>query len=1160
MARKSPVAEFVHLHNHTHYSLLDGAMRIEEMVAQAVEFGMPAVAITDHGNLHGAVRFYKQARAAGLKPIVGCEVYVAPGSRHERGGSGVAEASYHLTLLCRNEAGYHNLMKLSSLGFLEGFYYRPRIDKELLAAHSAGLIAMSGCLKGEVNYHLNRGDPERALKAAAEYQEIMGHDSYFLEVMRNGFEGQDAVIPGVVELSATLGVPVVATNDCHYLRQDDALAHDAMFCIQTGKKLNDDGRLRMSGAQLFFRSPAEMAQAFSGLPEAVRQTRAVADQCELKLDFDKVQFRLPRYHPPEGFEDMPGYLEHLAREGLRRRCPGAAAAYEERLAHELGVINEMGFPGYFLVVKDIVDFARREGIPVGPGRGSAAGSLVLYCLGITDIDPLRHNLLFERFLNTERVTLPDVDIDFADDRRQEIVNYIRERYGEDTVAQTITFGTMQSRAAVRDVGRVMDVPIAEVDRLAKLIPPGMKLGPALGSSTELRRAVQENPVYSELMKVALRLEGLNRHASIHASAVVIAPDALMEVLPLYRMPDGAVCTQFDMYSLDDVGLLKLDVLGLRTLTVVEQAARFIQETGGSYDPAEASFDDLATYELIQRGDTGGVFQLESAGMRDLCRRMRPESLEHITALIALYRPGPMDLIPAFIARKEGREKIEYEHPLLEPICCETYGIMIYQEQVMQAAQALAGYSLGSADLLRRAMGKKKPEQMAAQAGTFIEGCARTNDIPKDKAKRIFELLAKFAGYGFNKSHAAGYACLSYATAFLKANYPVEFIAATLASEIGDSKKLAKFIAEARHMDVDVLRPDVNRSLAQFSIEGGRVRFALAGVRHVGGKAAELVVKEREERGQYKDLLEFLVRNRGTVNRKAVESLVKAGAFDGFDSNRQRLLDGLDVELARAGSERLRLSELQGDMFASDAPEAAPPPEPRFGTDELLAFEKEAFGFYFSSHPLEPWRVEYQGFDLLPTGQLTDRQDGDAVAVGGVITSRRSRKDKRDREYFIVTLEDFVSSVEVMVFADQLEKYRGRLQTDRLVVVQGRVKIRDEVGVPQIWADRVMLFEDLDRYVRVLVITLPAGFAEDAKLARLRELVAESPGETMLYLGCRDGSGRYRLHRAKELNVRPVNRLVNELRKLFGDRAVELRGDLPPVETGFRRRRRPSKTG
>ncbi|MBM3315499.1 DNA polymerase III subunit alpha, partial [candidate division WOR-3 bacterium] len=747
MTRKNAV-DFVHLHNHSEYSLLDGASRIEEVVQLAADQGMPALAITDHGNMFGAVKFYKAAQKAGVKPIVGAEVYVAPADRRERKiHPDVPESSFHLTLLCRDEGGYHNLMRLVSRAYIEGFYYRPRVDHELLAELHQGLIGMSGCLKGEVNYFLRRGDSERAMQAAARYQELLGHDSFYLEVMRNGYQEQERIIPGVMELSSALDIPVVATNDCHYLRRDDAKAHDALVCIQTGKRVSDRNRLRMSSDQLFFRSPAEMAKVFADMPEAVARTREVADRCNLLLDFQHIKFQLPEYRAPEGFADAFAYLRQIAQAGMQRRYGRATPALEERLGHELEVIRRMGFPGYFLVVKEIVDFARSQGIPVGPGRGSAAGCMVLYCLGITDIDPLRHGLLFERFLTTERVTLPDVDIDFSDTRRQEVIDFVRQRYGSDSVAQIITFGTMQARGAVRDVGRVLDVPIGEVDRIAKLIPANRELDVARREVGELRELVGSKPEYEELWTIARKLEGLNRHASVHASAVVIAPRPLTEFVPLYKPPDGEVCTQYDMYSLDDIGLLKMDVLGLRTLTVVEEAGRLVRQGGHHFDPDALPFDDRSTFELLQRADTGGVFQLESSGMRDLCRRMLPERIEHIVALIALYRPGPMDLIPQYLGRKAGSQPIEYEHRLLEPIAKETYGILIYQEQVMQAAQALAGYSLGKADLLRRAMGKKKPEEMAAQRDTFIDGCQKYNRIPREKAERIFDLLAKFAGYG-----------------------------------------------------------------------------------------------------------------------------------------------------------------------------------------------------------------------------------------------------------------------------------------------------------------------------------------------------------------------------------------------------------------------------
>jgi DNA polymerase III subunit alpha len=1153
--------DFVHLHNHTEFSLLDGASSVEAVVRLAAEFRMPALAITDHGNMFGAIKFYKEAQKVGVKPIIGAEMYVAPRSRTERKpDSDVHEASFHLTLLCRDVTGYHNLMKLTTRAYLEGFYYRPRIDKELLAEHAEGLIGMSGCLKGEVNYHLRREDPERAMQAASEYQQILGQDNFYLEVMRAGFADQEKIIPGVRELSSTLDIPIVATNDCHYLRPDDARAHDALVCIQTGKKLSDQNRLKMSSNELHFRSQAEMARVFADMPDAVRRTREVADRCNLLLDFDHVHFHLPYYRPPEGYADAFAYLKHLTREGLHRRYPRLTPGIEERLAFELDVIAKMGFPGYFLVVKDIVDFARSKGIPVGPGRGSAAGCLVLYCLGITDIDPLRYGLLFERFLTTERVSLPDVDIDFSDARRQEVVDYIRQRYGEDSVAQIITFGTMQARAAVRDVGRVLDVPIGDVDRIAKLIPQNVELEPALRGVAELREAVDEKPEYKEMIAIARKVEGLSRHASIHASAVVIAPQPLIELVPLYRSPGEDVCTQYDMYSLDAAGLLKMDILGLRTLTVVEEAAKLVRGKGVSLDIETMPLDDASTFKLLQKADTVGVFQLESAGMRDLCRQMMPDRIEHIIALIALYRPGPMELIPQYLARKAGKEPIAYEHTLLEPICSETYGIMIYQEQVMQAAQVLAGYSLGKADLLRRAMGKKKPEEMAAQHDVFVEGCEKHNKIPESKAEKIFDLLAKFAGYGFNKSHAAGYAYLSYITAYLKANFPVEFIAATLTSELGDFKKLAKFVNEARRMGIVVQGPDVNSSFVPFTIEGGNVRFGLAGVKNLGTGASEFIVQERQERGPYENMLDFLVRTKGTVNRKAVESLIKAGAFDRFELNRTVSLGSVEWEMNKAASEKLRFAERQFDMFgaAEDKPKPAPV---KFDTHELLAYEKDAFGFYFSSHPLEPYRAEYEALGLSTIAQIESMHDGTKASLGGVITSRRARKDKRDREYAIITVEDFDGGIEVMVFSDVLEGCRALLKTDNLVAVQGTVKVRAAdasgrgSGVPQFWADRVMLFNDCSRFLNALVVAVPEKDLDEVMLLKLKERLEEHPGNALVYLRLLQPDGSSRELKLREQRVMLSNDLIVTLREVFGPDSIRFKGEMPPcVRNGDRFRK------
>lgn len=1147
---KKSTAEFVHLHNHSQYSLLDGASRIEDMAKLAADYGMPAAAVTDHGNLFGAIEFYKAMQKVGVKPIIGAELYIAPGDRKERKvHADIPDSSFHLTLLVRDETGYHNLMKLSTLAYLEGFYYRPRIDKELLAQYSKGLIALSGCLKGEVNYFLRRGETERAMKAAAQYQDIMGQDGFYLEVMRAGLPEQEEILPAVQELSESLGIPLVATNDCHYLRPEDAKAQEVLVCIQTGKKLSDSSRMRMTSNQFYFRSPQEMQRVFADMPAAVERTREIADQCNLRIDFDRVNLNLPRFKSPQGFADDFDYLKHLAREGLRRRYHRPTAGVEERLNHELDVIGKMGFPGYFLIIRDIVDFARNKGIPVGPGRGSAAGCLVLYCLGITEIDPLKYGLLFERFLNVERVSMPDVDIDFSDTRRQEVIDYIRQRYGEDSVAQIITFGTMAARAVIRDVGRVLNIPIPEVDRLAKLIPSeAEKLEHALGKSEEFKTAVAGKPEYRELLNIALRLEGLNRHASVHASAVVIAPRPLSELVPLYRMPDSDICTQYDMYSLESVGLLKLDVLGLRTLTVVEEAERLIREGGHRLSLEELPLDDRETYKLLQRSDTVGVFQLESAGMRDLCRRLMPECLEHIIALIALYRPGPMKLLDSFVARKAGYEPVKYEHPLLEPICRETYGIMIYQEQVIQAAQALAGYTPGKADLLRRAMGKKDPAEMESLRHTFIEGCARLNKIPSDKAGSIFNLLAKFAGYGFNKSHAAGYAYLSYITAYLKARFPREFIAATLTSELGDSKKLAKLVAEAKRMELPLLGPDVNRSEARFSIEEGGVRFGLAGIRNLGMGASEKIVEERKANGDYESLLDFLVRNRGTVNRKAAESLIKAGAFDWTGRNRSTLLSTLELELAKAGSEKLRFAEMQENLFDFSARERAEPePEKKLETHDLLAYEKDAFGFYFSSHPLEAHRLEYQALRFVPTEQLEEKEDGDQVSLAGVITSRRMKRSKNGNEYMVVTLEDFIGSVEVMVFAGLLEKSREYLQTDRLVIIQGRVS-RREGGVPQLMADRVLPFSEASRYLSAVAVTLPPDTCDEGHLIKLRETLLAHPGGAAVFIQLRQKDGGIETARAKEYKVSLNSELITALVRLFGPDSIQLRGELPAPES------------
>ncbi len=1159
---------FVHLHTHSEFSLLDGAARVEALVQAAVANRMSALALTDHGNMFGAIKFYQAAQKAGVKPIIGAEVYVAPGSRKEKEvRSDIPEASFHLTVLCQNERGYYNLIKLISLGYLEGFYYKPRIDKELLREYRAGLIGLSGCLKGEVNFYLSRGDFERAMSSAAEYQEIFGPKNFYLEVMRTGLPEQEKILPGVVELSRTLDIPIVATNDIHYLKPEDARVQDVLVCIQTGKRLRDADRMRLSGPGFYFRSAEEMREVFRDLPEAVNRTQEIADRCNLLLNLDGRHFHLPAFSPPVGFENEFAYLVHLAQIGLKKRYHRVTPALEERLNYELETIRRMGFAGYFLIVRDIIEFAKAQGIPVGPGRGSAAGSLVLYCLGITEIDPLRYGLLFERFLSLERITLPDIDIDFADSRRQEVIDYIRKRYGEDSVAQIITFGTMQARAAIRDVGRVLDVPIAEVDLIAKMIPFGKELKEAINEVTELGALIRAKPEYQELYEIATKLEGLSRHASVHASAVVITPRPLLEFVPLYKPPGGETCTQYDMYSLEAIGLLKVDVLGLRTLTVIDEAVKLIRGEGKSINLATLDFNDRRTFELLQRGETVGVFQLESAGMRDVCIQIKPEKLEHIIALIALYRPGPMELIAHYVARKQGVEPVEYEHKLLAPFFAETYGIMIYQEQVMQAAQVLAGYTLGQADILRRAMGKKKPAEMAAQRENFVSGCMKHARIPQEKAEKIFETLSKFAGYGFNKSHAAGYAYLSYITAYLKANFPVEFIAASLTSELGDSDKLAKFVQEARRMGIEVLGPDINRSEVGFAIENGAVRFGLGGIKNVGQGAAAAIVAERREQGEYTSFLDFLRRTRGKVNRKAVESLIKAGAFDLFNPDRRALLSELETAPTKSSAEKRLYQEKQLILFdnslnrtrtveeqvaANSGEETTLPSDPL----ATLNFEKEALGFYFSSHPLERYRAEYEGLKLIPVATLKDSPEGTAVAIGGIITKRRMRKDRRNRDYLIITLEDFSAAVEVMVFSPLLEQCRSLLAPEKLVIVQGRVKPRvgrmesvlsgeEKFGLPQIWAEMVYDFDRARSFIKTIVLEAPEETIKDElALMKLKKVLEQFPGLVPVVFKIACASGEKRRVVLKNYRVEVCSGLLEALRALVGSEGMKLVGVLP----------------
>jgi DNA polymerase-3 subunit alpha len=1203
-------AAFVHLHNHTEYSLLDGAARIKPLAHLAAEYRFPALAITDHGSLFGAIEFYKTVMGAGIKPIIGCEVYVAPRSRTEKTvHAEIPESSFHLTLLCESPEGYRNLVKLVSAGYLEGFYYRPRIDKELLTQHAKGLIAMSACLKGEVNHYLNRGECEKAKTAALELQECVGKGNFFLEVMRIGIPECAKVEAGAEQLGQELGIPLVATNDSHYLRRTDYEAHDALLCLQTGKRVKDKARLKFGTQECYLKSADEMIKLFRDKPQWIQNTLEIASRCNVLLEAEGRNFSLPVFPRPAEYETDFAYLSKQAREDLTRRLGMGTPLrvvspelYQERLEHELNMIRRMGFSGYFLIVKDIVDYARRQGIPVGPGRGSAVGSLVLYALGITDLDPIRYGLIFERFLTAERVSLPDIDVDFADTRRAEVIAYIRQRYGEDCVAQIITYGTMGSKACVRDVGRVLDVPLPEVDRLAKLIPQDASLNAALSKSSELKQLVNSSPEYQRLWHIAQQLEGIARHASIHASGVVITPKPLTELVPLYKSSEGDVCTQYDMNALEAIGLLKLDVLGLRTLTVIDGARKLLQAQGVALDLENIPLDDTKTYNLLKRADVIGVFQLESAGMQNLLTRTLPENLEDIMAVISLYRPGPLGNVDLedYIKRKSGAVTTKLMHPALDSVLKDTHGVIIYQEQVMKIANLVAGFSLSEADKLRRVMAKKIPELMAPMREKFVADAKRLH-VSDKIARAIFDMIEPFAGYGFNKSHAAGYAVLSYRTAFLKANYPVEFMTAVLTSEIGNSDKLRKFVSEVRRARLTLLGPDVNASDYVFTIEpapdngqtadgpesesGVRkpkaesrkplapspaIRFGLGGIKNLGQGICEGIVKERADK-PYVSFSDFIARTRTFVNRKAYESLIMAGALDSFNPERQVLLDLLPKELEKASSARAALLDRQVSLFGAEPapdkdylPSALVGDTTRSGVPILRngepkqhhSFEKSALGFYLSSHPLEEFRLEMETLKCRPLDSLAaNRGDAtpsgvpmpDTILVAGVITARRFKSDKNGRDYAILQLEDLTGTIEVMVFSNVLENSRKLIRTDELVIVIGKIRTRGE-GVASIWADSLMSLAQARSYLKTLTIRFRGAEVDETILFQLRKILEQHPGHADVFFQVRE-DGKDRTLRVRDVKVLPSTGLVRQLQSVPSVVSAKIGGALP-IKQGY----------
>ncbi|UCD93698.1 MAG: DNA polymerase III subunit alpha, partial [Candidatus Zixiibacteriota bacterium] len=1006
-------ANFVHLHTHSQYSLLDGACKLDELIELAKYYKMPALAVTDHGNMFGAAEFYRTATKAGIKPIIGTEAYVAPGSRFDKKPSNkYPDGGFHIIILARNRTGYKNLIKLSTAGYLEGFYHRPRIDKELLREHSEGLVALSSCMKGEVNWHLLHGDADLAAQTALELQDVFGEGNFFLEMQNHGLEKEELLIPMVYTIHRQTGIPIVATNDCHYLRREDWEAHDALLCIQTGKFVSDTDRMRYETDQIYFKSPEEMTRLFEDYPEAIENTIKIAEKCNLEIEMGR--FHLPHFPIPAPHEDADRYLRHLAEEGLNKRYKKITDEIRKRLDYELSVIKQMGYAGYFLIVKDFIDYARMVDVPVGPGRGSAAGSLVSYSLGITNIDPIGYSLLFERFLNPERISMPDIDIDFADRGRDKIIDYVVRKYKKENVCQIITFGTMAARGVVRDVGRVLGMPYSDVDKIAKMIPfaVNMTLEQALVQTPELKEKYEKDNQMKKLIDLSKTLEGLARHASTHAAGVVIAPTALTDYVPLFQSSKDEITTQYDMKMVEEIGLLKMDFLGLRTLTVVQDCLRMIEENHDKkIDIDNVDLNDKKVYKLFSRGDTVGIFQFESSGMRDYLRKLKPENLTDLTVMNALYRPGPLDsgMIDTYIDRKNGRQVVSFEHPKLEKILKDTYGVIVFQEQVLQIANSLAGYTMGKADILRKAMGKKVAELMAEQKKEFLAGCARQK-INDKIAQSVFEQIETFARYGFNKAHSTGYAFIAYQSAFLKTYYPLEFMAANMTSEMDSSDRIYVLMEECRKMNITVLPPDVNQSEKGFGVKDKKIRFGLLAVKNVGEGAVEGIVEAREEGGPFEDFADFVSRtNLKNLNRRSVESLIAAGALDSFPGNRaqktaaveQMLEFGQKVQ-AHAGSSDLFSS--QGAEVKRKVPELSD--EPDWSISKKLSNEKQMLGFYVSGHPLDRFRSELTAFGTADTQSLADVKDGREVRLGGIISVIKLMNDKRGNRMAFVTLEDF----------------------------------------------------------------------------------------------------------------------------------------------------------
>ena len=1150
-------ADFVHLHVHTQYSLLDGMIRLDDLFQKAKEYQMPAVAMTDHGNLYGAIDFYKHAYQYGIKPIIGCELYVAPKSRFDKTGYGIGETAHHLIVLVRNMQGYRNLMKLSTAGFLDGFYYRPRVDKEILKQYHEGLIGLSACLHGEIAAHLLRGNSAEADRTAEQYRTVFGEGNYFIEIMENGLPEQKKANQGLIELSRRLGLPLVATNDCHYLKQENAEAHEVLLCIQTGKTIEDSDRMRFGTDQFYFRSPDEMKRLFSYCPEAIENTVQIAEKCNLTLEFGK--FFLPNFeiNPDETLDER---LKKAAREGLAMILPNILRGengklrevYEKRLQQELEMIRSMGFAGYFLIVADFIHYARKKNIPVGPGRGSAAGSLVAYAIGITSIDPIRYNLFFERFLNPDRISMPDIDTDFCPEGRDEIIRYVTKKYGSDKVSQIITFGKMQARAVIRDVGRAMNIPYGEVDRIAKLIPNvlNIKLEEAIKREPRFQEEQKSNPRIKKLLDLSLALEGLNRHSSTHAAGVVISDLPLVDRIPLCKSPKEDIVTQYSMNDISEVGLTKFDFLGLKTLTVIKDALRFIREgRGGLLDIDNLPLDDRQTYELLMRGDTDGIFQLESSGMKDVLVRMKPDCIGDVIALIALFRPGPMDNIPEFIARKQGKTKIVYEVPELEAILKETYGVIVYQEQVMQIAVAIGGYTLSEADTLRKVMSKKKTEEMEGkEKPKFMEG-ARKKKITEPKALRIWEQMETFGKYGFNKSHSTAYAIISYQTAYLKAYYPAEFMAALLTSEKDNRDKIISHIGSCREMEINVLPPDINESMSDFSVLGEHIRFGLAAVKNVGVGAIESIIDVREAGGPFRSIVDFCDRvDPRKANKRMVESLIKCGAFDSTGHKRRQLMTYCEEIMDKAqkrqrerasGQANLLEQFEQTDRMARNGggSDDSLPDMPEWDHKELLANEKETIGFYITGHPLSRYADRLGMIVTADSSNLGARTDREALILAGIVSSIREVQTRRKETMAYITLEDLKGSSTLIFFPEIYKSSYDLLHGEEPLLVKGTVDIGED-SVKVIAAEATLLATASEKTYHSAYFTMVANRSTAEDIETLCRCLRQHSGKQEGYIKLVEERSETLIYLGEDLKLDLTPPLKKEAERILGVGAIQ----------------------